>query len=247
VIPEIISYLGLRHPVATAAHAVGAVLAVLGTYLLWRRGRGNPRAQIVAISFGISAVFLYAASATYHALQVPWEQLRYFLLLDVCAIFVLIAGTYTPIVLLIVPPGWRRMGFFTLVWLMAAAGIAFRILTFTGVLSQGPYWAVVLIYLSMGWLGLALVLDMVRAVGFRGLQWLIYGGLAYTIGVGIDVQHEPNIWPGVIGYHELFHVFVVAGSFCHFVFIWNYVMPYALNDSVDQSDEPMPEFAGEQS
>ena len=69
--------------------------------------------------------------------------------------------------------------------------------------------------------------------------------MAYTIGVGIDVQHEPNIWPGVIGYHELFHVFVVAGSFCHFVFIWNYVMPYALDDSANQ-DEPIAEFAGEQ-
>ena len=61
------------------------------------------------------------------------------------------------------------------------------------------------------------------------MQWLIYGGLAYTIGVGIDVQHEPNIWPGVIGYHELFHVLVVVGSFCHFVFIWEYVLPTVLN------------------
>jgi hemolysin III len=246
VVPEIVSYWGLRHPVAAAAHAVAALLSVMATYLLWRRGRGNPRAQIAAMSFGVSAVFLYAASATYHALQIPWEQLRYLLLLDVCAIFVLIAGTYTPIVLLIVPAGWRRMFFFTLVWLIAAAGIAFKILTFAGALSQGPYWVVVLIYLAMGWLGLALILDMVRAVGFRGLGWLIYGGLAYTIGVGIDVQHEPNIWPGVIGSHELFHVLTVIGSFCHFVFIWNYVIPYAIDDSADRGDKSIPEFASEQ-
>lgn len=235
--PEIVSYLGLRHPVAALAHAVAAFLSVLGAYLLWRRGRGNPRVRIAAMSFGVSAAFLYSASATYHALQLPWEQLCYFLLVDVCAIFVLIAGTYTPIVLLIIPEGWRRIAFFTAIWLIAAAGVAFRVLTFLGVLSQGPYWIVVLLYLGMGWLGLALILDMVRAVGFRGLRWLIHGGLAYTVGVGIDVQREPNIWPGVIGYHELFHVLAVVGSLCHFVFIWKYVVPYALNDCAGPRSE----------
>ena len=153
--------LGIASSRGGGVHAIAALLAVLGTYLLWRRGRGNPRAQFVAMSFGVSAVFLYAASATYHALQLPWEQLRYLLLVDTCAIFVLIAGTYTPVVLVIIPPGRRRIGFFTAIWFIAAAGIAFKVLTFLGVISQGPYWIVVLLYLGMGWLGLALILDMV--------------------------------------------------------------------------------------
>jgi hemolysin III len=159
---------------------------------------------------------------------VPWEQLRYFLLLDVSAIYVLIAGTYTPIVLLLLPTRWRRIAFFLTIWLLAAVGIAINVMAFTGVVSLPPYWIRALLYLSMGWLALGLLLDMLRAVGFRGLQWAIYGGLAYTLGVVVDVQSEPVLWPGVFGPHELFHVCAVVGTLCHFIFIWRYVVPYAL-------------------
>jgi hemolysin III len=91
----------------------------------------------------------------------------------------------------------------------------------------------------MGWLGLGLAMDMVRAVGFRGLRWALYGGLAYTLGVAVDVQSEPIIWPGVIGSHELFHVLAVVGTFCHFIFIWHYVIPYAVCENAVRCDVAM--------
>src|SRR5262249_36600581 len=109
-----------------------------------------------------------------------------------------------------------------------AVGIAFNLMTFTGVISLQPYWIRALLYLGMGWLALALVLDMLRAVGFRGLQWAIYGGIAYTLGVMVDVQNEPVFWPGVFGSHELFHVCAVVGTLCHFIFIWRYVIPFGI-------------------
>jgi hemolysin III len=110
---------------------------------------------------------------------------------------------------------------------MAAMGIAFKTLSFAGILSHEPYWIRAVLYLGMGWLALALAPDIVRAVGLRGLGWAIYGGLAYTLGVAVEIQGEPVLWPGVIGPHELFHVLVMVGTFCHFIFIWRYVLPCA--------------------
>jgi hemolysin III len=228
---EIISYFGLRHPVAAGTHFVAFVLSAFGTYLLWRRGRGCRWIQFVACSFGVSMMLLYAASATWHALQLPWAQMRYLLLVDKIAIFVLIAGTYTPVVLFLVRHQRRRIAFFAAIWLLAAGGIALKVLAFVGAIPHEPYWIGVVMYLAMGWLALGLLLDMVRTVGFRGMRWAVYGGLAYSLGAVIDVQQEPNIWPGVFGPHELFHVLAMIGTFCHFVFIWRFVLPYA-NDTV---------------
>src|SRR5262245_54091159 len=98
----------------------------MGAGLLWQRAQGHPRVQIAAMCFAFSMLFLYAASAIYHAVRVPAEHLRYFLLVDVSAIYVLIAGTYTP-VLLLLPSGCRRMAFFTTIWLFAGVGIAFKV------------------------------------------------------------------------------------------------------------------------
>jgi hemolysin III len=131
VTPEIIPFLGVRHPVASGTHFVAFLLALIGTYMLWRRAEGQPRVQFAATCFGLSMLLLYIASAIYHSLQIPWEQLRYLQLVDWSAIYILIAGTYTP-VLLLLPDGWRRGAFFAAIWLMAAVGIAFKTLAFAG-------------------------------------------------------------------------------------------------------------------
>jgi len=108
-------------------------------------------------------MILYAASAIYHAVRVPLEQLRYFLLVDLSAIYVLIAGTYTPVILLL-PKGWRRMAFFATIWLIAAVGIAFKVMVVADVMSPPVYWVSALFYLGMGWLGLGMILDIVLGV-----------------------------------------------------------------------------------
>jgi len=210
------------------------LLSVIGSYLLWRRAEGQPRVQIVAACFGLSMMILYAASTLYHAVRVPLEQLRYFLLVDLSAIYVLIAGTYTPVILLL-PKGWRRMAFFAIIWLIAGVGIAFKVMVVADVMSPPVYWVSALFYLGMGWLGLGMILDIVRAVGLHGLRWAMYGGIAYSLGVVVDIQHEPNFWPGIVGYHELFHVFVVIGTMCHFMFIWLHVIPYAVAKNAPQA------------
>lgn len=228
---EIIPWFGLRHPVAAGSHFVAFVLSMLGSWLLWRRAERQRRIQIIAACFGLSMLGLYAASATYHAFQLGWDRLRFLHLLDKCAIYGLIAGTYTPVVLLLIPDGRRRLACIIIIWALAALGMAFQVAKFAGVLPTEPYWIGALLYLGMGWLGLAILMDMVRTVGFRGLRWVVYGGLAYSLGVVIDVQHEPVLWPGVFGSHELFHVCAIVGTLCHFVFIWKYVIPYALAES----------------
>lgn len=225
--PEITPLWGVRHPVASGTHAFAFILALFGAWLLWRRAGGQWRARLAVTSFALSMLILYAASALYHAVRVPSEQLRYYLLVDMSAIYVLIAGTYTP-VLLVIPGRLRRTAFFATVWLIALVGIAFKIMGFIKIVSLPPYWMSALLYLSMGWLGLALIRDIVRAVGFAGLRWLIYGGIAYSLGAIVDIQQEPSLWPGVFGYHELFHILAVIGTLCHFVFVWQFVIPYAV-------------------
>jgi hemolysin III len=234
---EIIPFLGLRNPVSSGTHMIALVLSVLATRLLWRRARGHFRVQLTAACFGLSMILLYAASTTFHALQLPWEQLRFFLLLDVSAIYVLIAGTYTPPLLILLRKGRRRNAYFLGIWLMAGMGIALNVMAFTGILSREPYWVGALLYLGMGWFALLVARDLVRTVGLRGFLWAVYGGLAYTLGVAIDLLGRPILLPGVLGPHELFHLFAMAGTLFHFIFIWDYVLPYALKGNTRLRDE----------
>ena len=166
-------------------------------------------------------VLLYASSGLFHGLQLPRSELRFYQQLDQSAIYLLIAGTCTPVMAILLT-GWLRKCLLWGIWLMAAAGILCLWL-----LPKAPHAATVGIYLGMGWLGLSAIWQYYRAAGFRAMAWALAGAGFYTFGAICELTKWPTVWPEVIQAHEVLHLSDMAGTFCHFVFIVRYVIPYA--------------------
>jgi len=197
-------------------HGVGIILAVagLGVLTAFASVFGNVWHIVSASVFGGMLIFLYTASTLYHSARVP--RVKTFLqALDHCAIFLLIAGTYTPFTLVSLhgPWGWSLFG---VIWGLALLGIVFEMTPFR------RYRAVSIgLYLGMGWLILAAINPMLAHVPFGGLALLLAGGLAYTLGTGFYVLRRLRY------HHAIWHLFVLAGSILHFFAILLYVIPVA--------------------
>jgi hemolysin III len=202
----------IREPVNGASHLLGFMLAGAGTFLLLKTARGPW--QLAGFSvYGASLLLLYGASSLYHLLPVSERPLRALRTLDHIAIYFLIAGTYTPIALVTLHGrlGWTLL---VIVWLIAAAGIPFKLFFL-----DAPVWISTGTYLAMGYLALVAVPPLARAVPPSGLLWLMIGGVAYTVGAVIYSRQRPNPFPGLLGHHEIWHLLVLLGSACHFAFM----------------------------
>ena len=206
----------IREPFNGASHLVGLLLAGAGTVLLLRLAKG-PLAVIGFGIYGATLILLYTASTIYHALPLPAPQLRALRTLDHISIYFLIAGTYTPVALITLNGrlGWTLL---VAVWLIALAGIPFKLFFL-----DAPVWLSTGTYLAMGYLALVALVPLAHAVSYNGLAWLIAGGLAYTIGAVIYARQRPNPFPGRFGHHEIWHLLVLAGSGCHFAFMFYHV------------------------
>ena len=207
----------IREPVNGLSHLLGLVLAAAGTWFLL--GAAQRPEQLTAFSiYGSTLILLYAASTLYHSLPLPERPLRALRTVDHIAIYFLIAGTYTPIALLTLNSrlGWTLLA---IVWLIAAAGIPFKLYFL-----DAPVWLSTATYLVMGYLALVAVIPLVRAVSMSGVLWLVAGGFAYTVGAVIYSRQRPNPFPGWFGHHEIWHVLVLVGSACHFAFMVYYVV-----------------------
>lgn len=195
----------------SVSHGVG-LLAALAAFpaLLYSTLQGGSLTQVAAASlFGASVVLLYLTSTLFHAFP-PCRTKRVFQVLDHAAIYLLIAGTYTPFTLGVLS-GTRGWTLFGLVWGMAAAGILLKVI---GGVRYNTLSTVV--YLAMGWLVL-LAADLVWArVPGWGIFWLLAGGIAYTAGAMFFLAERVRY------FHFIWHLFVVAGTACHFVAVWRY-------------------------
>jgi len=206
-----------KEPFNTWSHATGVLLGVPGLVALLLLADGDPKRTAAFAVYGASVIVLYLASSLYHGLHLSPEWEERFRRFDHIAIFLLIAGSYTP-VCLIALDGTLGWSVFAAMWLIAVAGILLKM--FTPFL---PAWATAAIYLGMGWFGAVAFLPLTEVVPADGIAWLVGCGLAYTIG-GIIYAHErPDPWPRVFGHHEIFHIFVLGGTIAHFVFLAGYV------------------------
>jgi hemolysin III len=210
----------LREPVNGLTHLAGGLLACVGLLVLMARaGRTD---QIVAFGiFGFSLIALYSASALYHLLPLSAAGIARLRQVDHMMIFVLIAGTYTPFCLLALDGAWR-VGLLGMVWGLAMSGILLKLFWM-----EGPRWLSVALYLGMGWVAVIAAPALFLAVPPGGMTWVLGGGLLYTVGALIYGLKRPNLMPGVFGFHELWHLFVVAGSACHFWAVLHYIAPLA--------------------
>ena len=206
----------IREPVNGASHLIGLLLAGAGTILLLRMAQGP--SELVAFGiYGATLILLYGASTLYHTLPLPERPLRALRTLDHIAIYFLIAGTYTPVALITLNGrlGWTLLAS---VWLIALAGIPFKLFFL-----DAPVWLSTGTYLAMGYLALVAVVPLAHVVSYRGLAWLIAGGIAYTIGAVIYARQRPDPFPGRFGHHEIWHLMVLTGSGCHFAFMLYHV------------------------
>ena len=196
------------------SHAIGLVLSVIALVLLvvYASLKGNAW-HIVSFSiYGASLIVLYSASTFYHYVQNP--KLRYKLnIFDHSAIYVLIAGTYTPFTLVVLK-GWVGWTIFGVSWGLALAGIVLK-LFFTGKYDKISTFA----YVLMGWVVIFAIKPLVQNLPFEGLMWLLAGGIFYTVGA---VLYSIK---GIKYNHAIFHIFVLLGSFAHFIAVFFYVLP----------------------
>jgi hemolysin III len=195
------------------SHAIGLVLSIVALLLMLIRASesGDTLHIVSAAIFGFSLIALYAASTLYHSAKDPKARSR-LRINDHATIYILIAGTYTPFTLITLN-GWVGWTVFGVSWAMATAGVILK-LFFTGkynVLST-------LMYVLMGWIIIFAIKPLINSLSSEGLFWLIAGGVAYTTGAVIYSFEKINF------NHAIFHLFVLLGSFCHFISVYFYVL-----------------------
>lgn len=207
---------GLKHPFCAVSHLLGAVLALVGTAVLLAMARG-PLALAAFGLYGLSLVGLYAASGVYHAVVCEGRRETFLRKLDHTGIFLLIAGTYVPVCLLALPRtyGWT---FLALQALFAAVGIGGTFL-----LRRFPEALNVVLYLLMGWMALGALGWIGRNWPPYAIGWLVAGGVVYTVGAVVFALDRPHLVPGRFSAHDLWHLFVLGGSGCHFALMATYV------------------------
>jgi hemolysin III len=209
----------LRDPISALTHFVGALLSVAGLVLLIRAAiaRGTPWHVASFAIFGASLILLYSASAVYHWLPVPERVHRILRRVDHTMIFVLIAGSYTPFCLVPLRGAWG-WSLFGVAWTVAAAGVILSILWI-----EAPRWLYTGLYVAMGWMIVVAIAPLIRSVPAGGMAWFAAGGLFYTVGAAMYAFKWPNPFPKVFGFHEIWHLFVMAGSFSHFWVVLRYL------------------------
>ncbi|MFQ5947323.1 MAG: hemolysin III family protein [Acidimicrobiia bacterium] len=211
----------MTQPVRGFLHGGAAVASLIGLAVLLVQARGELGRGLAVLVFGLSLVALYTVSALYHS--IPWGQVwkKRMQRLDHSMIYVLVAGTYTPIGV-IVFHGWLRWGTLAAQWGIVTVGIAQKAF-FPGFRN----WLAVALPTTQGWLALFLLVPLARHLPWTAILLLLAGGVAYTVGMVLLVTGHPRLWPRAFSYHEVFHLLVVAGSGLHFATTLRYVVPFA--------------------
>ena len=209
-----------REPVNAISHGVGAIgsVAALTLMVVFAAMRADVWHVVSFSVFGATLILMYTSSFLYHALRISERALDVFRRIDHIMIFMVIAGSYTPLCLVPLrgPWGWSLFG---TVWGIAVAGIFLKIF-----FMNAPRWISTLIYLIMGWLCMVAVYPLVKTLEPMALFWMALGGLFYSVGAAIYALKKPDFFPGIFGFHELWHCFVILGSACHFWLSFNYLM-----------------------
>lgn len=200
---------------------MAALLSIAGlVWLVYLAAADEKPWHLISFAvFGTSLVLLYTASTLYHLLPLSDRGTTILRKIDHIMIFVLIAGTYTPICLIPLRGGWG-WSLFATVWGLALGGLVLKL-----VWLHAPRWLSTSCYLLMGWLVVIAFFPLISAVPPGGILWLVAGGFFYTTGAVIYAAKKPNIVPGIVGFHEIFHVFVIAGSVSHFWLMYRYILP----------------------
>lgn len=200
-------------------HLGGAVFGLMGIALFLIGDKiSNAITATALLVFGISMVLLYSTSTAYHLIDKSKQKAKLIMRkLDHIMIFVFVAGSYTPLCLLVLNNnvGYKLLA---LVWSITIIGAFIKLFWITA-----PNWVSSILYIGMGWLAVSVLSPLINNMPLGGMIWLIIGGLLYTVGGVIYGLKKPNFNTKYFGFHELFHIFVLAGSLCHYIMMYFYV------------------------
>lgn len=195
------------------SHLIGAILGLAGLIGLVLRA-DSPLSTAAFVVYGATLVVMFTSSTLHHVSRNDDGLMRK---LDHTAIYLFIAGTYTPVCLLVIPPAWGFpiLGF---VWAFAVTGIFLRFMV-----PRTPRWVLTGLYLALGWVAVIGIVPLVEAFPRDAIFLLAGGGIVYSVGAVIYATKRPDPWPARIGFHGLWHVFVLVGAALHFALIWHFV------------------------
>jgi len=199
-------------------HLGGAIFGIVGTVVLLNSKNSSGVTLAAFLIFGISMVLMYSTSTIYHLIDRSKKQAKLAMRkLDHIMIFVFVAGSYTPICLLTLDGsvGYKLLA---LVWAITFIGVFIKLFWITA-----PSWVSSLLYILMGWVAVWVLSPLASKMASAGMYWLFAGGILYTIGGVIYAVKKPNINDTYFGFHELFHVFILSASLCHYIMMYFYI------------------------
>ncbi len=201
-------------------HAVAAVFALVGTIFLLLRTVGDAPKQLSLLIYGVSSLLLFGWSAFYHIGTWSVPHRAFMRRIDHANIFVLIAGTYTPIVFNIMTGSWR-VAILTIIWILAVIGVATA-----APAVHLPRWITAALYVIMGWVVIAALPELVARVGINGMFLLLLAGILYTLGAVAYALRKPMLWSRIFSFHEVFHLATILANGAFFTFMVIYVVPF---------------------
>lgn len=210
-----------REPINGFTHLVGAILSFVGLLaLVIKTTLTNPSWVNIAavIVFGVSLILLYSASATYHLAIASDKVIAFLRKIDHSMIFILIAGSYTPFCLIGLK-GVKGWILFAIIMTIAVCGVVFKMVWF-----NCPRWISTAIYIGMGWIAIFVLKPLYYAIPLGGVILLIAGGIFYTIGAVIYGIKPKTLQFKHMGFHEIFHIFIILGSLCHYFSVYYFII-----------------------
>jgi hemolysin III len=202
------------------SHLTGAIASFAGYIVLLCNSAGSPVKIILSSIYSLCAIFIFVCSSIYHGQKEEQDDKNPWRKLDHIAIFFMIAGTYTAISYVYLDMYWR-WSIIGAQWLLVIMGLVFKL-----VYIHGPRWLTTAIYVAMGWMALIPLSQLLATMPFTSIVLLFSGGIAYTVGAIIYALKKPNPFPGVFGFHEIFHLLVIVGAVLHYFMVLAAIQGY---------------------
>lgn len=209
----------MKEPVNTLTHFVTFLAAIVGLVFLVNMAQGNVAKVVIMTIYGVSVILLFGASSLYHWLKVSPKIELWLRKLDHIAIYILIAGSYTPVFYYGLTGGWR-WNMLASVWTLALIGIVMKL--FFIHIPRSVYTG---FYVTLGWIALVPFVQLIEHLPIGALIMMVAGGVAYTIGAVIYATKKFDLFPNKFGFHEIFHLFISAGGVTHFLMMIIFFIP----------------------
>jgi len=211
--------LGMKDPISTLTHFIPFIAAIVGLVFLIVVSKGSVSKLVTMTIYGVSMIILYGASTVYHWVRTTPNKELVLKKIDHIAIYILIAGSYTPVFYYGLEGSWR-LAMLISVWSLAVIGVVLKIWFI-----HAPRYVSTAFYVSLGWIALVPFFQLIHQLPLGALILMISGGVTYTVGAIIYATKWLDFFPNRFGFHEIFHLFVVAGSVIHFIMIAVYLLP----------------------